>query len=336
MIKPEHAFVDFETYYRASMPAIRFSTGVVPPRDRAPLFQDEVARRFINAEMRINPAYTRPFHFDMALAVGDTLRLAQVDFAAVDVARRQADLRDGDDGITCFLPTGSPVRTEHGGIRGIIRPGGAVLVGHGTPGASRWPDNHVTLLMLRRAAFSDPAAMDAAAGHVHPPNRPILRLLRAYLRSVWKDAGTSGFITADGERTVVAMLQGLAATTPEGMRRAAWPALGPARVAAMREAIRRRAAEPELSMREIAAAVGLSERSGHLVLARANLNFTECVTEARMDRVRARLEAGALGRIIDIALEAGFGDIAHFNRLFRRRFGMTPTDMLHRRGRPEG
>jgi len=29
-------------------------------------------------------------------------------------------------------------------------------------------------------------------------------------------------------------------------------------------------------------------------------------------------------RISDIALEAGFSDISHFNRLFRARFGDTP------------
>jgi len=27
----------------------------------------------------------------------------------------------------------------------------------------------------------------------------------------------------------------------------------------------------------------------------------------------------------EIALAAGFGDVAHFNRLFRRRFGETPS-----------
>jgi AraC-like DNA-binding protein len=31
--------------------------------------------------------------------------------------------------------------------------------------------------------------------------------------------------------------------------------------------------------------------------------------------------------IIDIAFTAGFGDVSHFNRMFRRRYGETPSDV---------
>jgi len=31
--------------------------------------------------------------------------------------------------------------------------------------------------------------------------------------------------------------------------------------------------------------------------------------------------------VTDIALEAGFGDLSHFNRSFKRRYLMTPSDM---------
>jgi AraC-like DNA-binding protein len=316
------------------MGLIRFSTAHLPAARGAALFQDEVGHRLIKAETRVDRTGPRPFHFEMSMAFGVTLRMIEARMAAIEVARRPRDVRDGDDDISCFLPSGVPVRTDHNGVRGVIRPGGALLVRHGRAGASSWPDNLVTLLMLPRSAFADPAAIDAASGRVHDRGRPVLKLLRAYLRSVWRDAAAAGPIPPDAERNVAAMIQALAATTPEGMRRAAWPALGPARVAAMREVIARRATEPGLGMREVAAAVGLSERSGHLVLAAAGLTFGACLAEARLERVRARLMTGQPGRIIDIAFDAGFGDVAHFNRLFRRRFAMTPTEMLHGRARP--
>jgi transcriptional regulator GlxA family with amidase domain len=38
-------------------------------------------------------------------------------------------------------------------------------------------------------------------------------------------------------------------------------------------------------------------------------------------------------RIIDIAFAAGFSDVSHFNRIFRRRFGDTPSGVRIAAGR---
>jgi transcriptional regulator GlxA family with amidase domain len=56
-------------------------------------------------------------------------------------------------------------------------------------------------------------------------------------------------------------------------------------------------------------------------------SFTEHVTERRLWRAYAMLSDPACSqlRIIDIALAAGFSDVSNFNRLFRRRFGETPS-----------
>jgi AraC-like DNA-binding protein len=39
--------------------------------------------------------------------------------------------------------------------------------------------------------------------------------------------------------------------------------------------------------------------------------------------------------IINIALAVGFGDISHFNRVFRRRFGETPSGVRATEIRPK-
>jgi AraC-like DNA-binding protein len=56
-------------------------------------------------------------------------------------------------------------------------------------------------------------------------------------------------------------------------------------------------------------------------------SFTERVNELRLQRAFALLSEahGKRRRISDIALEAGFSDLSHFNRLFRSRFGDTPS-----------
>ena len=68
-------------------------------------------------------------------------------------------------------------------------------------------------------------------------------------------------------------------------------------------------------------------------------SFTERVTELRLQRAYTLLTEASesKSRISDIALQAGFSDISHFNRLFRSRFGDTPkgvrTQGLRMRGR---
>jgi AraC-like DNA-binding protein len=51
----------------------------------------------------------------------------------------------------------------------------------------------------------------------------------------------------------------------------------------------------------------------------------------RLQRAFALLtEADGNYRISDIALQVGFSDISHFNRLFRSRFGDTPSGVRAR------
>jgi AraC-like DNA-binding protein len=56
--------------------------------------------------------------------------------------------------------------------------------------------------------------------------------------------------------------------------------------------------------------------------------FTEFVLEQRLLLAYRRLSApGTRGQKISaIALDAGFGDLSYFNRSFRKRFGMTPSE----------
>lgn len=56
------------------------------------------------------------------------------------------------------------------------------------------------------------------------------------------------------------------------------------------------------------------------------------MNELRLQKAFALLieRSGGKRRISDIALEAGFSEVSHFNRLFRARFGDTPSGV--RRG----
>ena len=57
-------------------------------------------------------------------------------------------------------------------------------------------------------------------------------------------------------------------------------------------------------------------------------SFTEFMIERRLDRAHQMLiDPQTIGRMIStIAFAAGFNDLSHFNRTFRRRFGTTPSE----------
>jgi AraC-like DNA-binding protein len=87
--------------------------------------------------------------------------------------------------------------------------------------------------------------------------------------------------------------------------------------------------DPDLTVGALATRVGVPEYAlrrlihDHL----GHRNFAGFVNEYRLQEVRERLRDPSLARrpVLTLALEAGFGSIGPFNRLFKERFGMTPT-----------
>jgi AraC-like DNA-binding protein len=63
-------------------------------------------------------------------------------------------------------------------------------------------------------------------------------------------------------------------------------------------------------------------------------SFTEQVNELRLQRAYTLLTEARENKslISDVALQAGFSDVSHFNRLFRSRFGDTPKGVCAPKG----
>jgi AraC-like DNA-binding protein len=59
------------------------------------------------------------------------------------------------------------------------------------------------------------------------------------------------------------------------------------------------------------------------------MTFTEFVLGQRLARAHRMLSDPRLAdqKISTVAFDAGFGDLSYFNRVFRRRFGATPSEL---------
>jgi len=85
---------------------------------------------------------------------------------------------------------------------------------------------------------------------------------------------------------------------------------------------------PGFSAQSVAAALLLSPRYIHDILQQTGASFSERVLELRLQHARKLLATRACDtmKIIEIAYASGFNDVSHFNRQFRRRFGISPSD----------
>jgi transcriptional regulator GlxA family with amidase domain len=101
------------------------------------------------------------------------------------------------------------------------------------------------------------------------------------------------------------------------------------RLKAVLAEIARRSCDAEFDLTDAARNLGLSRRYIQRLLEETGKSFTEHVLECRLQRVRAMLMDSGYQHmaIIDIALASGFSDVSHFNHVFRRRFGETPSSV---------
>jgi AraC-like DNA-binding protein len=102
-----------------------------------------------------------------------------------------------------------------------------------------------------------------------------------------------------------------------------------ARLHAIKQDIQRALHMHDLSVRLIAKSHGVTPRYVQALFDEDGTTFTHFVLERRLERVHQVLadEARWALPISTIAYESGFTDLSNFNRAFRQRFGLTPTDV---------
>jgi len=101
-----------------------------------------------------------------------------------------------------------------------------------------------------------------------------------------------------------------------------------ARLAAIKADIERHITDGSLSVAALAARHHISERYLHKLFEDEELTYSRFVLDRRLALAYRKLRQPRSGgrTISSIAHDAGFGDLSYFNRTFRRRYGITPSD----------
>jgi AraC-like DNA-binding protein len=245
-------------------------------------------------------------------------------------ARRQSG--DGDDDFSFHLNLSglSVVSGERGET--TLRDGDAMLLSYSVSRTITRPGrvDHRVIRLSRAALAPLVHNIDAAVLCPIPRGSGMLRLLQRYVDAVFADPALA---TPQMRRLVVTQLCDLVAVTLGATRDAAALASGrgvrAARLRAIKDDIEAHLVSGDLSPGAVAKRQRISDSYIRKLFEAEGTSFSQFVLGRRLERARRMLaEPLWLHRsIASIAFDAGFGDLSYFNRAFKRRYSVTPSDL---------
>jgi AraC-like DNA-binding protein len=306
---------------------LRVSTEMFPERERFAAFREEFVRQVLAMDV-IDLSGGRP-RTDLSFVRLGPVAVATLVSAPAEFVRKNHHLKDGSDDLRLELVETGSIVLEQAGEERAFEAGSATLIDQGRP-SREFSLHHgsITNVMVNAAALKTLVSHpeDLAVRPVRPG--PALRLLDGYLRSL---AALEEPPPPELAPVIGAHLVDLVAAVLGPSREAAEIVANRGVRAARRRAvlaeIGRRFADPGFNLDIVIHATGLSRRYIQQLLEETGKSFTDHVLERRLERAftllsdRRRLRLS----VLDIAYAAGFGDVSHFNRMFRRRFGDTPS-----------
>jgi len=163
-----------------------------------------------------------------------------------------------------------------------------------------------------------------------PPQTEALTLLVTYARAI---ADALPLATAELQRLAVIHMHDLVAATVgatrDGRAIAEGRGIAAARLRVIMTDISAHLEDGDLSVGKIASRHRVTRRYVHKLFENEGLTFSSFVLGQRLARAYRILSDPKLAdrNISSVAFDVGFGDLSYFNRVFRRRYAATPTEV---------
>ncbi len=190
--------------------------------------------------------------------------------------------------------------------------------------------DRIDLLAIDRQRLTGPLAA-LETGHIRRIGRdhPGLQTLTVYGASLLRGlipVGAAGI--ADLVREHLAQLLAYIVREPGVAISAPGPSRRDLRIQALKAEVEQRLGRPDLSLEAVAQAQQISSRQVQAMFQAEGETFSGFVLARRLDRAMQRLTDAEDARPVSaIAFDVGFGDLSYFNRTFRKRFGLTPSQV---------
>ena len=145
--------------------------------------------------------------------------------------------------------------------------------------------------------------------------------------------GEPALPTHELQQLAIAHIYDLAAlamgATRDAVEIASSRGLAAARLSEIKSDIAANLSGGDISVADIAQRQRVTPRYVQMLFENEGTTFTEFTRNARLNRAYRMLRDPRFAdhSISTIAFEAGFSDLSYFNKVFRRRFGRTPSDV---------
>jgi AraC-like DNA-binding protein len=310
---------------------MRLSSNGLPLSDRFELWRDLVTRKLMR--LSIDRLTDEPFWAEAMLRSQHGLTIGVGEIGPSLNCRTSDIVANDNDDLVLMANLSGAFLAEVGGEEQTLEPGEAVLVSCAQVGRYVRPTSGKLLCArLPRQVLArltpDP---ERRTGRLIGSDNGALHLLIGYAGVLWQDDRMA--VDPQVSRSVVDHICDLVALCAGASGDAAEFAAGrgarAAKLKAVKACIEAKVGPHEFSIDDVAAEVGVSPRYVRKLLEAEGDSFSRFVTKRRLARAYALLSSPRRRglSVATIAYDVGFGDLSYFNRMFRRAYDCTPSDV---------
>jgi AraC-like DNA-binding protein len=308
---------------------VRVSTDELPERERLGVVREVFGRTVLRIDLQ--PESDSPFWADFAAHMLPGLGIVSATSSPLRAGRTRDLLVDGNDGLILQVST-SPGIVSQRGHEILVQPGDGVVMTHADVGEIFFPQQSTTLgLFVPRAAFASLLRdFDSVLLHPVPKQTEALRLLIRFLSMIQDEAAlTSPSLQGLSVAYTYDLLALALGATRDAAETARVRGLRAARLLAIKDDVLANLHQPELTLDAIAARQRVTPRYVQKLFEAEGTTFSQFVRDQRLAQAHRMLVNPAYAGVAvkTIAYDLGFGDLSNFNHAFRRRYGMSPSDV---------
>src|ERR1041385_7342595 len=308
---------------------VHFSTDAIAPHHRLAVWRETVFQTEFNVD--IEPMSETPFRAQATVRSLPGLRV--LSGRSTPASYKRITKRVVRDEVVLTYGNEAHVSARFNGREATFEPGDAFLLPCGDCADIHAPHDgqFMSVRMPRAALASNVINLHDTYCHRIPHDSPVLSLLKGYLALLGGEA--TALAAPSLQHSAVTHVYDLLAKMLGATRDAAAVAdargVRAARLKMIKDDITRHLTDARLSVHTVAARHQVSPRYVQRLFDDSGSTFTEYVMTQRLDRAHRLLSDPKLRdhTLTAIAFAAGFNDLSHFQRRFRRRYGATPSDV---------